>query len=1652
MLLLICVCIFSIPDAQGEQKLRAFRTEIHCASATIEVNSLAFCSISAFKISNSRPYTITPDDLSFEITAGEITQFTGLVGESLGFIYKAPSSSQRIEIHESKGIYGSMADMTVYDFPDSSLIQCEKKHLQYNQAITCEIFTFKNRVQIFSESKYLSVSVSNGAVVSDLESDISDCNHFYLILLSRSVESVTVSDGFTTLVLGVDKSTHCLNNPCGKHSTCTDSRDAYSCECDSGYDSPSGDGTGCILQEEGDDDDEDVDDGESTNEGSGSDADSSSGPGSSSGTDEGSDDGSESGAGAGAGSGSGSGSQVGSESGSDSESGSGSGSGSDQEGSNPDAGPAITCDDQPCGENSECISVVDGFECICNDGFTSSEEDSFKCVDVDECIDPETCGQHSTCTNIVGSFTCECFEGYRSYDGKGSSCHDVNECAESQACGANSICENSPGGYTCSCPDGFTEIEESIGCEDVNECNASPSPCGQDSICTNEDGSYTCECKEGFESHTNDGRYCVDIDECALSPDVCGDHASCSNSIGSFECSCSRGFVKENGSNVCVDVDECATSLCGSHSECTNNQGGFSCTCVHGYSSPTGDGMHCSVDDCSTENPCGSNSYCSMSEGQIRCDCHVGYRSDSGADCEEVNECDEGEPCGQHATCSNTPGSFTCECEAGFASNSEFGSNCEDVNECETLEGVCGDNSKCTNTEGSYECNCDDGYSSLSGDGRLCVDINECDVLGEDACSEHSQCVNAQGSFACECVQGYSKSSDGESCLDVDECSSEDNSASCGLHQVCSNTDGGYKCECADGYKFSDEIPQECVDVNECLSNMCGHHSICYNTQGSHVCGCIRGYQWDETSNKCVARSTHDRIRAILTSVTLSPLACSQFEVTAEDVEKSFSNVVEGVSVYVIISDDRDSLFITVDAPEYSKTLSLSYEEILNRIKQFSLGSNEVTDISDLASVYICAEVLACDLSMALDYSYKAVEILALTTVAGESGVGAQSLPSFSTLDATATDSLNATIAFLELEDLDGQVALSTLEDLRSDATSRLFQGIVSAYIHSSESRSQGSVSTLSECSSGVWESDGSCASATTTSSADSGVSAFVIGAAAAGGFLALVAFLFVASHIRRKRAEGENAPSVVVDAPTERKPRHTQQFAVYDGVKVKKTPIAWSNTPVDMEIADDSELPGDDDDDFDLNDLENAPYMDTPTLTVPGQADIPAGPTPSPSHASSSALTIATSAPTSCDVSPMPSPRSQQRERTRVRVAQEIVATERTYINMLDAVIQLYVEPLEELAPKDKILAKEEMDKMFSNIRMIRTLNSQFLSELETCIIGWTDADETTQRIGSIFLKTAPYFKMYTSYTNNFDAAMVLLSKKREGNKKFDEFCQRARYSQQASGLSLDNFLIAPIQRVPRYKLLLRELLKNTPESHMDRGNLQLALIQIETIATGINEAVRDTENRVIVWDIQNQFSGSVELVAPHRYFVKEGKLIKLCKNGHKEYTFFLFNDMIVYANVNVVGKYRLHKILTMNENFRVKKIPKQLLKNGLKITADEKSIAIACSSPEEQQIWYDEIYQCSSRLRKNQNIRKSFSQAANMSLADLLKTNKSECATLDEEESEENGDGKMCFAVERSVSIANIDSLAGLVGDDDMEDDMEEDGEGDDDDCDLP
>jgi len=256
-----------------------------------------------------------------------------------------------------------------------------------------------------------------------------------------------------------------------------------------------------------------------------------------------------------------------------------------------------------------------------------------------------------------------------------------------------------------------------------------------------------------------------------------------------------------------------------------------------------------------------------------------------------------------------------------------------------------------------------------------------------------------------------------------------------------------------------------------------------------------------------------------------------------------------------------------------------------------------------------------------------------------------------------------------------------------------------------------------------------------------------------------------------------------------------------------------------------------------------------------------------------------------------------------RYRVFEELHQTETQYLQGLKEMCQHYCAPLDPDKGEHNIMSKSLHRQVFSNLHEIVGVNTSFLSELATVMDSWDDVDSC---VGPTMSSFAPYFKCYSVYAASYASAVFLLEHEIQTNTELCEFRHDVVSTQGTSPHRLNNLLVTPVQRVPRYLLLLKELKKNTHPTHQDFPLLEDAINAITLTADLIDKNIGEGEARSKVLEIQTRFQDKVELVTRSRRFVRRGELQKLSRFGDlKLCHFFLFSDLLVWCQGPKDGPY---------------------------------------------------------------------------------------------------------------------------------------------------
>jgi FYVE, RhoGEF and PH domain containing 5/6 len=156
--------------------------------------------------------------------------------------------------------------------------------------------------------------------------------------------------------------------------------------------------------------------------------------------------------------------------------------------------------------------------------------------------------------------------------------------------------------------------------------------------------------------------------------------------------------------------------------------------------------------------------------------------------------------------------------------------------------------------------------------------------------------------------------------------------------------------------------------------------------------------------------------------------------------------------------------------------------------------------------------------------------------------------------------------------------------------------------------------------------------------------------------------------------------------------------------------------------------------------------------------------------------------------------------------------------------------------------MTTKDCDNLFGNWNEILTIGTSLQSNLRSAI-SKSAADAL---IGEIMHSKAPNFICYAKYLANFDSALEILGKVQ----KKEKIGSLLREGIQKSGqrLDLSAYLIMPVQRLPRYELLLKEIIRLTPTTHPDAQPLVTALSAIQSVNREINNLQREEENKLKV------------------------------------------------------------------------------------------------------------------------------------------------------------------------------------------------------------
>lgn len=331
-----------------------------------------------------------------------------------------------------------------------------------------------------------------------------------------------------------------------------------------------------------------------------------------------------------------------------------------------------------------------------------------------------------------------------------------------------------------------------------------------------------------------------------------------------------------------------------------------------------------------------------------------------------------------------------------------------------------------------------------------------------------------------------------------------------------------------------------------------------------------------------------------------------------------------------------------------------------------------------------------------------------------------------------------------------------------------------------------------------------------------------------------------------------------------------------------------------------------------------------------------------------------------------------------RQRVIHELLQTERDYVQSLQALQRLYVTPLLQsrdcgvlshtvsLKQQNKmkhLLSDADLQVLLNSVTRIASINTAFLKALATAVAGWKAPVE----IGKTLVSFVPHFSQYGVFASAHEKALQVMSAN-----LFREFTLRQQNLEEGMG-SFSNLIIKPVQRLPRYQLLLQECIKKTDEQHSDYEDLQTALGKVKTACKQVDEIVSRRKDVEQLLQLRGRLVGlpnGFTLMQVGRKLIREGQLcVVSSKKKQVEQYFILLSDVLLRAELRVVpgkgksagkspvskGKIRCREVISLQQ-ITAASVSSSVHPNAFSMTRKGKgkaSAVLSAASAEDRDQW---------------------------------------------------------------------------------------------------
>uniref|UniRef100_K1R8V1 Puratrophin-1 n=1 Tax=Magallana gigas TaxID=29159 RepID=K1R8V1_MAGGI len=231
----------------------------------------------------------------------------------------------------------------------------------------------------------------------------------------------------------------------------------------------------------------------------------------------------------------------------------------------------------------------------------------------------------------------------------------------------------------------------------------------------------------------------------------------------------------------------------------------------------------------------------------------------------------------------------------------------------------------------------------------------------------------------------------------------------------------------------------------------------------------------------------------------------------------------------------------------------------------------------------------------------------------------------------------------------------------------------------------------------------------------------------------------------------------------------------------------------------------------------------------------------------------------------------AEKSKRTLTHIMREMVQTERDYVLSLQYVIENYIPELQRPDVPQALRGKGSI--IFGNIEKIYQFHRQyFLREVERC-------ERNPFQISHYFLMHESQFYLYALYNKNKPKSDMLMA-------EYGKVFFKDKQAKLGDKMDLGSYLLKPVQRMGKYALLLKQIMKECPPTDQEYQDLRAAEQMVKFQLRHGNDLLAMDSLRDCDVNLQEQG----RLLRQDEFIVWQGRRKSL---RHV----FLFEDLILFS-----------------------------------------------------------------------------------------------------------------------------------------------------------